>query len=68
MEKLEFGQSSGIFSDGAAWIKNWTEDTFPKTVSILDYYHVCEHLHEFSSSISYLGKIYLIISNPIKSF
>lgn len=38
-------------SDGASWIKNWIEDAFPKAVSILDYYHVCEHLHEFSSSI-----------------
>jgi len=38
-------------SDGATWIKNWIEDAFPKAVSILDYYHVCEHLHEFSSSI-----------------
>ena len=37
-------------SDGAAWIKNWIEDAFPKAVSILDYYHVCEHLHEFSGS------------------
>lgn len=38
-------------SDGAAWIKNWIEDAFPKAVSILDYYHACEHLHEFSSSV-----------------
>ena len=38
-------------SDGAAWIKNWIEDAFPKAISILDYYHVCEHLHEFSSSV-----------------
>ena len=38
-------------SDGATWIKNWIEDAFPKAVSILDYYHVCEHLHEFSSGI-----------------
>jgi len=38
-------------SDGATWIKNWIEDAFPKAVSILDYYHVCEHLHAFSSSI-----------------
>lgn len=38
-------------SDGATWIKNWIEDAFPKAVSILDYYHVCEHLHKFSSSI-----------------
>jgi hypothetical protein len=33
-----------------SWIKNWIEDAFPKAVSILDYYHVCEHLHEFSST------------------
>jgi len=38
-------------SDGAAWIKNWIEDAFPQAVSILDYYHVCEHLHEFSATI-----------------
>lgn len=38
-------------SDGAAWIKNWIEDAFPNAISILDYYHVCEHLHEFSDSI-----------------
>lgn len=36
-------------SDGATWIKNWIEDAFPKAVSILDYYHACEHLHAFSS-------------------
>ncbi len=38
-------------SDGATWIKNWIEDAFPKAVSILDYYHACEHLHAFSGSI-----------------
>lgn len=37
-------------SDGALWIKNWIEDAFPDAVSILDYYHACEHLHLFSSS------------------
>jgi len=39
-----------FISDGAAWIKNWVEDAFPGAVSILDYYHACEHLHEFSNS------------------
>jgi Uncharacterised protein family (UPF0236) len=38
-------------SDGAAWIKNWIEDAFPGAVSILDYYHACEHLHEFSGTV-----------------
>lgn len=40
-----------FISDGATWIKKWVEDAFPKAVSILDYYHVCEHLHEFSNSV-----------------
>ena len=39
-----------FISDGATWIKNWIEDAFPEAISILDYYHACEHLHEFSSS------------------
>jgi hypothetical protein len=43
-------------TDGAIWLKHWIEDAFPKAVSILDYpqdpldYHVCEHLHQFSSN------------------
>jgi hypothetical protein len=40
-----------FISDGATWIKNWIEDAFPQAISILDYYHACEHLHEFSSSV-----------------
>lgn len=39
-----------FISDGATWIRNWIEDAFPKAISILDYYHACEHLHQFSSS------------------
>lgn len=45
------GKRLVFVSDGAAWIKNWIEDAFPKAISILDYHHACEHLHEFSSSI-----------------
>jgi hypothetical protein len=37
--------------DGGTWIKNWIEDAFPEAVSILDYYHVCEHLHQFANTI-----------------
>lgn len=37
-------------SDGSTWIKNWIEDAFPQAVSILDYYHVCEHLHQFANA------------------
>lgn len=40
-----------FISDGATWIKNWIEDAFPKAISILDYYHACEHLHQFSNIV-----------------
>lgn len=39
-----------FISDGAPWIKNWIEDTFPDAISILDYYHALEHLSEFSNN------------------
>ena len=39
-----------FISDGATWIKNWIEDAFPNAISMLDYYHACEHLHEFSNT------------------
>lgn len=38
-----------FIADGGTWIKNWIEDAFPEAVSILDYYHVCEHLHIFAN-------------------
>lgn len=40
-----------FIADGGTWIKNWIEDAFPEAVSILDYYHVCEHLHQFADTI-----------------
>lgn len=39
-----------FISDGATWIKNWIEDSFPDAISILDYYHALEHLSQFSNS------------------
>ena len=47
----DLGSRLVFVSDGATWIKNWVEDAFPKAISILDYYYVCEYLHKFSSSI-----------------
>ncbi len=46
----KLGKRLLFISDGAVWIKNWIEDAFPDAISILDYYHACEHLHQFSSS------------------
>lgn len=39
-----------FISDGATWIRNWIKDAFPDAVSILDYYHAIEHLHEFTDT------------------
>lgn len=39
-----------FISDGAIWIRNWIEDAFPDAISILDYFHAIEHLHEFIDS------------------
>jgi hypothetical protein len=38
-----------FITDGAVWLRNWIEDSFPDAVSILDFYHAAEHLHDFSS-------------------
>ena len=41
-------QSRLVFiTDGATWIKNWIEDSYSESTAILDYYHACEHLHDF---------------------
>lgn len=38
-----------FITDGAVWLRNWIEDSFPDAISILDFYHATEHLHDFSS-------------------
>lgn len=49
-----YSKSKALFvfiSDGATWIRNWIEDSFGnKAVSVLDYYHAMEYLHEFANS------------------
>ena len=49
-----YSKSKALFvfiSDGATWIRNWIEDSFgDKAVSVLDYYHAMEYLHEFANS------------------
>lgn len=42
------GKRLVFISDGATWIRNWIEDSFPQAESILDYYHASEHLHAFA--------------------
>lgn len=37
-----------FINDGATWIWNWVESSFPNSVQILDYYHAKEHLCKFA--------------------
>jgi hypothetical protein len=43
------GKRLVFIADGGTWIKNWIEDAFPQAISILDFYHVCEHLQSFAT-------------------
>ncbi|MEZ4883738.1 MAG: hypothetical protein R3E32_21505 [Chitinophagales bacterium] len=35
-------------ADGAPWIWNWVEESYPKATQILDFYHAAEHLSKFA--------------------
>jgi hypothetical protein len=49
IDSYRYANSKLVFiTDGALWLKNWIEDAYPGSHSILDYYHACEHLHAFS--------------------
>ncbi|QTE23314.1 UPF0236 family transposase-like protein [Polaribacter cellanae] len=37
-----------FIADGATWIWNWVEDTYPKCEQIVDFFHAKEHLCEFA--------------------
>lgn len=39
-----------FINDGATWIWNWIEDTYPDAVQILDYFHAVEYLTGFADS------------------
>lgn len=51
IEEYTFRQEQLVFlSDGAPWLRNWTEDAFPRAVSILDFYHLMEHVCDFAEA------------------
>lgn len=57
VEDYTMNQDQMIFlTDGATWIRHWIEDAFPNSVSILDFYHLLEHLHEFSDNFFFEGE------------
>lgn len=41
-EKLIF------ITDGAVWLRNWINDAYPNSISILDFYHAKEYLCQFA--------------------
>lgn len=40
-----------ILSDGAAWIRNMSEELFPDSIQILDLYHLCENTYIYAKVI-----------------
>ena len=39
-----------FITDGAVWIREWIADHFPLAVTVLDYFHACEHLYQFADT------------------
>ena len=39
-----------FIADGATWIWNWVEDTYPGCVQIVDFFHAKEHLCDFAKT------------------
>jgi hypothetical protein len=41
-------EATVILGDGATWIRTMAEDYFPDAQQILDFYHLCENVHEYA--------------------
>jgi hypothetical protein len=51
IEAYTMKQEQMVFiTDGAPWLRNWIEDAFPQATSILDFYHLLEHLYGFAEA------------------
>jgi hypothetical protein len=37
-----------ILSDGATWIRNMVKELYPDSQQILDFFHLCENIHNYS--------------------
>jgi hypothetical protein len=52
LPKMEYhldGLKNLVFvADGAKWIWNWVEDSYPDSIQILDFFHAKEHLCKFA--------------------
>lgn len=45
---LDSIQEKIVIADGAKWIWNWVESTYPEAIQILDFFHAKEHLFNFA--------------------
>lgn len=51
IEEYTIKQDQMIFlTDGAPWLRHWIADAFPGAVSILDFYHLMEHIYDFAEA------------------
>jgi hypothetical protein len=41
-------EATVILGDGATWIRTMAEDYFPDAQQILDFFHLCENVHEYA--------------------
>lgn len=44
------GKRLVFITDGAVWIRNWIQENYPESISILDFYHAMDYLSEFANS------------------
>lgn len=40
-----------FITDGAIWMRNWMNESYPEATQILDFFHACEHLGEFAKEV-----------------
>ncbi len=51
IEDYTVNQQQMVFlTDGAPWLRNWIADAFAGAVSILDFYHLLQHLYLFAEA------------------
>ena len=50
-QHLVFKEAEDFIADGATWIWNWVEDTYPECERIVDFFHAKEHCVNLPKSI-----------------
>lgn len=51
-EAKKLGPRLVFVNDGALWLKNWMQETYPEATQILDYFHAVEHLGKLAEHIT----------------